>query len=824
MKRAHVNKNRPINLTTCIDRSCWFAHNRIAVLLSNRARGIAQIDYHGLQPVSRNARMLMHDQGVLHFIFRYRHKGREISLPLIPGAISATASEITYRCTGPGVCVFLSLRTIDQRLKVRCAYEQRSGSQISDTVFQILWNTESMTTDVHGEREWEKPQLSHSFVHCQVRDHISLYKWIRKSGDYQGDFLIPESWRRILFKVRKKSGLCGYADLYDAYREKDLCLYDTITRMWAGGSDFRAGYQDEHTIRFESSSFHPDKDASHALVFCLGFEHGDREILHPKPGAVERPVHETVQSMEKPELSLPPFPAIEDFFAQVPDIAASATVKDYGLTRACLGSYYWIWAWDNMVTGYAMPLWGGADQVERMSGFLRRHRDLDGSIPMRWTRRLEPLDSCGFGALDFLYSELLLTLYSEKPDLSPLRAAYPYVKHAFDTLSGKLDEDGLFPSMGFYPDLPEKMGRSAESRVMIDAGAWYGLCRNVEKLALLLDDHRSAKLALDFSAQARQTIDRHFWNSETGFYRDHFTPNRKENADSFPLYSILFLESVFGYDLVRDHLQECASFIENHLFTKNGVLMSPVWDPNHTSEVALTSWYPHWDLVAMRILVRAKKNHTILRWLEMVSACLTEMGYCPEFLRIDDTEHVDYTQHGAVWNLNCTAGWYLACLLAVFGLDIDSGGMTFYACDTVRNATVKNLIFRRARWTITKSGSGTHIDELRIDGDSIKGSYKIPRGYYSGGIHQVEIRQSTVPPPYPQLAALWGGELIDSQVEATQTTCRFFGIGQVDIHVSCRQRPNIYLDGKEISAQWHQDLETTFARVQCLGTHELVIK
>lgn len=48
-----------------LDGSCWLSDDRIAARLSLRAGGIDQIDFHGRQPVSRNAVLLQAESGVL---------------------------------------------------------------------------------------------------------------------------------------------------------------------------------------------------------------------------------------------------------------------------------------------------------------------------------------------------------------------------------------------------------------------------------------------------------------------------------------------------------------------------------------------------------------------------------------------------------------------------------------------------------------------------------------------------------------------------------------------------------------------------------------
>ncbi len=63
------------------DRSCWISGDRINACIAVDAHGIAEIGYHGVQPVSRNSRMLVRDQGVLSLGI-IGSDGREEAVPL----------------------------------------------------------------------------------------------------------------------------------------------------------------------------------------------------------------------------------------------------------------------------------------------------------------------------------------------------------------------------------------------------------------------------------------------------------------------------------------------------------------------------------------------------------------------------------------------------------------------------------------------------------------------------------------------------------------------------------------------------------------------
>jgi hypothetical protein len=491
------------------------------------------------------------------------------------------------------------------------------------------------------------------------------------------------------------------------------------------------------------------------------------------------------------------------------------------MTRACPGTYYWIWTWDNLVTGLAQAHWGDLDHLRQMVDFIRIHRDLDGAIPARWSRQLEPMDSRGIGGMDFLFSELVLALFNETQDKMVLRANYAALHHAFSHLAEKTDARGLFPGIGMYPDLPQKMGRTEQFYVAIDSGAWYSFCRNLEKIAALLGDEPTANRAAEFAQKIHTHFLPTFWDDEKGFICDGFNPATGERLQTFPVFSLLFLESPLGYPLLESKMPAAGDFIRQHLLGANGLSMTPAWDRNHTSEPAMSGWYPHWDWVALKVLARGEHREAIHFWLDRVEACLRQLGYCPEFVATNVPPAERFTRHGAAWNLNCAAGWYNALLHAVLGLDFDLGGIT---CRALPTGTVEKLAFRGGRWSVRKSGTGQFISALRLDNTEIFGTWKIPVRFYTAESHDLEIRLQEQPPETPGLTELWGAAVNQVEISGAATRIEIQGLGLTDLQFCAAQPPQLLLDGQSLQFDWNAPRQTGACQLKLTGIHELVLR
>jgi len=739
--RTQVMKKR--NPLQNLDGSCWLSDDRIAARLSRRAGGIDQIDFHGRQPVSRNAVLLQAESGVLlpRLLIESAEGIAAIDLDWGDLIVTPATARTSVRCDGVRAEWTMALKR--DTLCLACRTREAASPSRRRIGLQIHLNLCALTIQVHGQRIWHHECTDEEW-RAVAQDRLVLRSWLRREGDYQGDFLIPESWRRLIFARRVKSGLGRMSDVWPEYRDSELAFAEAQIAIRAGGAGWRVERFDDSRIEFTVWEDPNSTRDWHAPEFYLQFS-GDGNFTplttHP-PGVFFHRQQKRYRQIEEtsPKLCCPGQPAIERFFNRVPAICSASWVSDVGLFRACQGSYYWTWAWDNMVTGFALPRWGALEQMRKQIDFLRMHRDIDGSIPMRWTRQLDPMDAVGFGALDFLFSELVLRCATETADLAILRDNYPALVFAYRKLAERSRSDGLFPSLGFYPDLPAKLGRSERSLVTIDVGAWYGLCRNMAVIAEQLGDDALASEAAQ-RAQLVQVAGLHaLWDREKGFFCDSIDSDSGRTVSCYGLYSLLVAESQRGIEWLSPVLTECAAFIEHHLLGPQGLGMTPMWDPHRRSEAALSSWYPHWDWIAVRLWLRTGRFTALRRWLELVESCLHSLDYCPEFAAIDE-DSVPFSRHGAVWNLNCAAGWYLALIAALLGVEFQDDGVVIHDLDDMPETIIKDICFRGGSWTVHSRGTGPGIRSIIWNGRVWRRGKILPLETCTPGVHVLEIER-----------------------------------------------------------------------------------
>jgi hypothetical protein len=815
---------KDVQLDTLLDRSIWISDDRISARLSLDCRGIDQIDFHGSQPVSRNAKLLHHPEGVLTFHFQQHGRPMQQIWSNVISCYPAGSILVQHidECD-------VTLETLLYRhmLLVRCACSQTKPDCDPDGYqFHIFWNPKSLTTDVHGTRQWRLGSFeSYPQLILKSNDQIELSSWLKRSGDYQGDFLIPEAWRRRIFKKQMISGAGTLADVKEEYLDKQVKIYDADTRIEIGGHGFTMSRTDDSRLSFSANLKQAVNGVYHSPLFSIRFHKDDTDSAKTavQPAAQifldQKHLYDSMVAA-LPKLHIDGYPDLSDFFTMTPQIVESARVRDYGMTRACPGTYYWIWAWDNMVTALAQAHWGDISNLKRIVQFIRTYRDADGSIPARWTRQLQPMDSRGTGAMDFLFSELVLTLYRETGDRSVIQDNYDSIRNAFRAIARRCDANGMFRTMGMYPDLPQKMGRVSDSYVAMDEGAWYGLCRNVEKMAQLLIDDEIAGKSAALAKLIMGSFNQLFWDADAGFYCDSIHALKNVRVQSYPLYSLLGLESSVCQALFRDKAQICSNFILEHLLSESGVSLTPHWDANHTSEPAHSAWYPHWDYPAIRMLSERAVSSGLMRWLSTVNDCYQSLGYCPEFVAIIQDPEERWRHHGAAWNLNCATGWYRALIHGICGLHFSHESMICHATAGLPDFTLENLYFKGGRWSVRKSGTGTHLSGVEIDGDLIEGSYVVPSSYYTKQQHNLVMRYTDQDPGLPVLSDLVGASLLDVRSHENQMAYTINGQGTVDISLMCSGHVKAYLDGNEIDVGKHK---TILLQTQLKGEHRLML-
>lgn len=824
-----------IQLSTLTDSGVWISDDRVNAFISSTCHGIGEIGYHGQQPVSRNSRLLSGENGVLQFF--YRVDNSEL-LPIVVDEIEWYPGGIRIQNKiGDGkICIDVVAVERSIFLSSQCSIDQ-----VID--FILCFNTDSLFRNVHGERIWQPPQIKDNHLYLSCHDRIILKDWICRTGPYAGDFIIPEPWRRVIFKKQCRSGLATLDDVHPEYRDADIPLYDAKVFMRVGGSNFLI--DEKNGKYFFTTRCNADQKSSNFIV-----QFSDHELFKDENNVVtlnevqktlrvsglsnqndiitiidqQKSFYKEIQS-KIPKLILTDFPHIENFLSTVPGLVESCRVKDHGTTRANPGAYYWIWAWDNIVTSLEMTRWGDLENLRRVAQFINAHRDVNGLIPGRWTHSLLPLDTPIRGSMEFLFALLSYELALQTDDQTHLIDAYPFLVEHLQQVNSISDECGCFVNIGSYPDLPIHYGRTEQSIVAMEVAAHYSFCRLMENIALPLHDNATAQLSHDTATRIQSHFLHVFWDEQQKFIFDSFDAQSGERNESYPSFIFLFLQTPLGFSLLHHKINDAADFISKNLLSQNGIRLLPAWDQKKESESVTNAWYPHWDIYMIKFLRRAGRANEIMQWLSAVEKTLIHLGYCPEFLSFEGFENDDenpWRFHGAVSNLNCATGWYRALLEGVIGLEFDPGGMTVIPLSLpIKEIQLTHLYDRGTIWDVMIKNEGEYLNEIRVDDQLIAGCLKIPYRFYDNGRHTLDLRYGVERQNGICIHTLINAQLLEIRNSMNELHTVINCLGTVDLSFFSPYQPELLVDGIHYSFQWNNDTNNGMVQLPLFGIHEI---
>jgi hypothetical protein len=779
-------------LDSFVDKGCWISHDRVYAFVSAN-HGITEIGYHGLQPVSRNSRVFVRESGVI--MFSVRRDGKEF--PLQTSIVDWQPDSIKASTSFPEGTGSLSILAIGRTLRV-----QYLAPAVGEQILVLRIAKSSLFSAVHGQRTWRPLQKEGNALRGSFRDQIMLQSWLDRTGPYAGDFLIPEPTRRRIFKIAKRSGLATRSDLRPEYQITDLTLYDSETVVDISIDKFSLNERDDEWI------LQQPMNASQTTGLIIEFSDAPQGNFTARGDSIAPPADAMGGGTTSLRVRLEGYPSITEFVQTVPGLVESCIVQDYGIPRACPGRYYWIWAWDSLVSMMEALRWGDVSRVSSTVRFIEQHRDEQGRIPARWTRALEPLDTPSPGSIEFLQLALTYEAFLGSGDRNLLLRCMPSFTNFFGTIGEQLTRGGLVCGEGFYPDLLSSFGRYELSAVSMEVGSLYTFCRIMENVGRHLGDPDVAGRARAASDAVARQFSRHFWDKQVGFFVDSINPVNDISNGFHPLFALLFLQSSLGIPLVRPHLREAASFISRELATDAGIRLIPLREIDRSEEAVLDSWYPHWDLYALKILRRAGDAGSIIRWMKRIEETLTRLGYCPEFLSLKgfrDDDPRAWEHHGSASNLNCVTSWLRGVRESVIGFEFDPGGMTHLPLSLpIGSAGIDGVRWRGGTWSLRSNYDGEFLERLTVDDTEIHGIAKIPARFHTPGDHSVQATYGNRS-PLPCLTEVVNAKVIQSKYLQGAVEAEIDPLGLVEVAFFSPEAPQFLVDGREVVTHWDRE-------------------
>lgn len=758
-----------------INHEKWICDSRVAVKLSGK--GILQMDYHGSQPVSRNSRIFA--GGPDSPAFSFRIVNGKIEKPVDFGCLSYSPWGFSGEVAGCGVKGFVKDRSFV------VALDSKSGGQ-----FAVGFSRESMCVNVYGRRIWKEPEPGSEKLLLTAENKYGITDWIAEKGSY----LVSLEQQKKFFKIDAMDDITfrDYPpETEDMQAIKDVLFINSRIHAAVGFIEGTC------RINRESAEFGSLNGIRQVFVISFGDspegclkEFRDKALNHEEHFNELLERYELVKA-STPDAWIPERDGIRQLVRAIPSHIESAKLYELDAIRACATSYYWVWGWDSMVAASEMSKWGDLSYQRKIIDFLSSHRHSDGGVAHRFGRNLEILNVKA-GVVDCRFILLAYRHYLETQDETFIQKYYPVLKEVWDNLEDNCDERGFIKGLGTYPDNPKAMGRTQDSRVAVDTGAFFTAAWIMNILGCKCGDGETASRSEKICRLIEENFLKCFFDEEKGMVFDSFT--EKGPDMTYPVYSLIPFISREGSTLLMEVAGRIAKFCEANMATSRGNRAIPPWDANTGTECIHGSWFPYWDSCLAKLWRITGRTEALKNFMGLVDGLWHDFGCVPEFIDLRDE---DKNGRGCLKIVNGSSGIYKAVLEGVLGIDIDAGGISLLPYSVLESCKIKGLHCGRGVYDFQIEGSGRFIESVKIDGVSIKGTYRIPDELMTPGQHIIEAVYSEHAPGSCLIEDVAGGGLNQPVIREKGLQCEITGYGRKKVVLYCEKNPVVFFNGKE---------------------------
>jgi hypothetical protein len=777
------------------EQGVWSSDDRILAFWSQKSGGLDSLIYHGKQPQSANAFLLRNPSGALKVSWMVKTRdGCEV----IPHRFKKTILypfgwENTFFQNGIRIQSRLCVQGHTLILNSRCQNLREETVEITPI---LKLDPAALEKNVNGKRIWREDQSDKGSLCLVAHDQLQTSTWIKAPG-FKDYLLDAETYILITSD-----------DLDTRVEDWSLMLSNTEVPPYKWG----------RSVNF----FILCGDSTPQIKDTLA--HLRREPANPWKEQLTR---SSTIAKNCPRLQISRFRFADAIYRLSPLYTEATKVNHSGALRSSAGGYYFVWGWDSLMAGHELNRYGDREGALHLLDFIANHRAEDGSIPHRFDNDLRPLQVVGFGFVSLLFISLLYQYYCETVDVETLNCYYPVALLIFNEIASSTDERGFFPCLGMYPDAPLKLGRTPQSNVSYEIGFWYCACRMMEILADRRGDCDTSRIAISIADRLYATFLDSFYDPILGFLVDSRGNPGNEANGTYPRYSLFPLHNAFGAWLLRPVLKNIGSFVKKELMKPDGIRMVPAWDPHSNSEtVTGNCWFLHFDLYCLKAFRRIGDGLAVEKWLNLANAFFTKRCVIPELQTMVPNSTIPANWEGPtgqIWQLFAMSGWVRGLLEGVVGIETDIGGLTYFPCKLSSTIRMDRFPFRDGIWKILVNGNGSWVTLLKVDGEIILGSLKIPGEMVTPGEHTLEVERSMNPTGFPLLLEATGATVHHPKVENRRLTLWLEANNQVNIIFFCPFPPVVTMNGVEINGFWDPETNNGSFSWDVHGMWELVI-
>lgn len=517
---------------------------------------------------------------------------------------------------------------------------------------------------------------------------------------------------------------------------------------------------------------------------------------------------------DTPALDFGRHTALRRLFRLTPLYLDSMRLRDEPGAYRANNDYYWVWGWDMTRPAFGLLTGNRHDFVRRLLDFIDR-ADYRNQYDNSLTRDLRS-DGGTPGALEFMLAHDYVAWTG---DWAASRAWRAKFTAALQELVRAPDPTGMTPGAAASTDFPEEFGRTFKAWLAYPTAWHYAGLLGAEKLLLGWGDTDLAVRVRDLAGRIRHSFARVFWNPATGFWNEGVHPTDPDLVCDIPLSTAMAaMDSPYGEDLYGDRLQASAEFCAREFLREDGVWITRRGEVRGWKEWTRQprNWFAANDTMLVRLL-RSTGNPAALERLFYLYE--TNFGYQPCVFEGKPLHRPLHTSGS--WQAFGAGAWYRNLVEGAAGLWADLGGLGIMPLGLGEPVRLTGLRFRDAVIAFSASGQGLWPAALRLDGNPIRGTTRLPP--LTRGPHRVEVEYAAAVPEWPILTLAVDAEVRTARAEPGRTRVRLHGRGYTPLSFFAPGTPRLTLDGAPLPCDY--DARTGRGRARALldGSAELEI-
>ena len=219
-----------------------------------------------------------------------------------------------------------------------------------------------------------------------------------------------------------------------------------------------------------------------------------------------------------------------------------------------------------------------------------------------------------------------------------------------------------------------------------------------------------------------------FFDEEKGFYVMSVDSLSLVQRKTYALCAGYHWDSDYHFDLLGRFAKNCEKFVKENALSQSSLRNVPVWDDCFDADAnQLNATFANVDEVLLRLAKFNDIEEVNQKWIEKLGYWMSKIT-CPEGesnLYESRTPIASrWDGENGSWQAFALKKWYCDIVEVLCGLSFDGGGITFERpCFEYK---LRNLRYRDKTINISVSGAGREIENILVNGQTLKGTLKIP--------------------------------------------------------------------------------------------------